>query len=845
MQEPWTTTLRLDIPITTPLPELIRAEQVKLAYRNLPLALLANVVNGLALVMILWNRLPHLVPLIWFSLVTLLTVARYIITLRYRQDTDLETSSAWEKRFMYGAIGGGILWGSIPIIMFPANAFAYQAMITIILVGMSAGSTVTQSSHRGILQAYLVLLLAPLAIRLALENQPVTLMLSVMVTLFLVMISIAASRLHRNSIEHIRLGLEAKKREQDLKLAKDQYRNLFEMASDGIFILDTEGNFINANRIAYERLGYQREELLGMNIAQLLPRKFAERMRSRIKNIHEHGSFSFESEHVCKDGRIMQVEVNARLTDYRGQNVHLSIVRDITERKQADDRLRSLSRAIDQAGESVIITDRNGLIEYVNPAFTAITGYTSEEAIGSNPRFLGSGRQAAAFYRDMWNTVLSGKVWQKQLIDRHKDGTNITISMSLAPIIDDSGAITHVVGIQRDISEHVELEERLRQAQKMEAIGTLVGGIAHDFNNMLAGITGNIFLAKQKISHLPDVTKRLEQSEKMAYNASKMIQKLLTFARKGMVEITTFDLREFLQETNQLYKTTIPENITYTHLLCERDLPVRGDEIQIQQVIINLLNNARDAVAGVENPRITLRLDAFDAPPGFLRRHNVSHRHFACIRVADNGQGIAPQHLERVFEPFFTTKEVGAGTGLGLAMVYGTIATFGGLIDVESTPGIGTEFRIYLPAQPQQSLKRSADPREEAPVSGCGETLLVVDDDAQVRETTCRVLEGLGYKVHAASDGLEAVEAFSANPDGIMLIIMDLVMPKLSGVDAYKQIFDIDPDTRIVFVSGHDLHHGLEGDIPKGRVTLLQKPYTAVELSQTVQDMLGTQPEPA
>jgi len=358
--------------------------------------------------------------------------------------------------------------------------------------------------------------------------------------------------------------------------------------------------------------------------------------------------------------------------------------------------LKKQNYAMEQLGESLIITDQHGVIEYVNTSFIQTTGYSFKEAIGSSPNIISSGTQSKALYRDMWETILEGNAWEGRLINRKKDGTLYPTMMSVAPVYYE-GELTNFIAIQQDMSEQTQLEDQLRQAQKMEAIGTLVGGIAHDFNNMLAGITGNLYLAKKMTTDNPKLTKKLENIESLSFRAADMIKQLLTFSRQDAVRMQAMDITSRVYEALNFLRPTIPENILLHEDICDDEMLINGDETQLHQVLMNLVNNARDALEGLETPSITIQLSRFVSDHAFMQKHDCSKiDNYVHISIADNGMGISDEHLEHLFEPFFTTKEEGKGTGLGLSMVFGAIETHKGLIEVESKEGEGTTFHIYI-----------------------------------------------------------------------------------------------------------------------------------------------------
>jgi len=500
-------------------------------------------------------------------------------------------------------------------------------------------------------------------------------------------------------------------------------------------------------------------------------------------------------------------------------------------------QLLKLSQAVEQSGEAILITDRHGVVDYVNPAFTRVTGCQPEDAIGMTPAFLQPDAQSPTDYKHMWDTIAGGERWHSALPGNRKDGSTYPAMISIAPIRDEGAHITHFVVTQTDLSEHQRLEDQLRQAQKMESIGTLVGGIAHDFNNMLAGITGNIYLAKAKMQESPALEKNLNNIEQLSFRAADMIQQMLAFARKSSVSMQQIDLTADVSDTLSFLRTSVPENIEFEHHVCPEELFIEGDSTQLHQVLMNLVNNARDAVEGRDQPRIILTLAAFEADAPFRRKHpDIKAGKYARLSIADNGHGI-PEHLiTRLFDPFFTTKEPGKGTGLGLAMTFGAVKTHHGIIEIESVMGKGSTFHIYLPLLPGHAATLAAETRHGI-IKGKGETILLVDDDMQIIETTSMVLESLGYQVLTATNGQLAVEAYKAHAADIALGIFDVIMPVMSGPEAVAHIRRLNPQAKVIFSTGYDKN--LLADM--ANETVACKPFVITELSQLLRKLLESQ----
>ncbi|TLS69124.1 PAS domain S-box protein [Mariprofundus erugo] len=590
-----------------------------------------------------------------------------------------------------------------------------------------------------------------------------------------------------------------------------------------------------------------------LNYGQCLCGKAAEEatiiFRDHIDADHHH-TFDHMDNHghyctpILSDGIVLGVinlYVKAGHTPLPEEKEFLNAAADaissIIRTRRIEQHSNLISAAIDQAGEVVMVTDQFGRIEYVNHAFSEITGYTAAEAIGQTPSILKSGNQDNGFYKQMWDTILAGEVWQGEVVERRKDGSYYPAMLTISPTRIGSDSITHFVGIHEDLSEHKKLESQFRQAQKMEALGTLVGGIAHEFNNMLAGMMGNVFLAKRHAREHPEMMQKLDRIETVGFQAADMIKQMLVFARSEEVEMDNLPLAPFLVETIKLHQLAIPENISLEQQLSREDFHVRGNPTQLQQVILNLFGNAVDAVQGKTSPNITIRLERISAghAPQALTGRAGDYAH---LSVEDNGHGIAPNHLEHIFDPFFTTKEPGKGTGLGLAMCSAIIKSHRGLIEVSSTEGQGTVFHVYLPLVEHINATDSTMKIDKQMQSN-GEKILIVDDEPNLSIATAESLESIGFRVMTASNGKQALDICRVmRPD---IVLLDVVMPVMNGPEAARAIRANYPDTRLIFSTGYDRGQ-LEGQTEGlESIPVLSKPFSIPLLYRTIREQLAGQ----
>jgi len=602
------------------------------------------------------------------------------------------------------------------------------------------------------------------------------------------------------------------------------------------------GRFVYANDAFTSQTGFDLQDIQSNLFSGFLNKDTQEKVLGAIKE-KEH--LSVVAALSCKDGSIFHAvlklipifEENGLLNQY------IFLIHDHSDKRRSSLNERKMLKAIEQSGESMIITDIHGIIEYVNPSFEKITGYTSQEVIGKTPAILSSGKQDALWYKDLWSNIKNGESWAGQHLNRRKDGSEYEEFMSISPIRDDEGHITHFVSVQRDMSEERELEKQLFQAQKLEAVGTLAGGLAHDFNNTLAGILGNTYLLKKNIDNEnKKALSRVEVIETLSLKSAELIKQLLSFSRQQNIDKKQVFLVPFIQETSKLIEASIPENIKYSVDFSKGDgLAVHVDVIQLQQVITNMVNNARDAMSASKQGSIQLSIykkHHDDILQSILSHLTIASDDDVCvISIQDTGTGISKENIEKIFEPFFSTKDLDKGTGLGLAMSYGIINQHGGYIHVDSVVGKGTRFEIYLPAIDKNEKTIELD-FAAITLNGIGRTVMIVDDNTTLRLSITEIMEGFGFKVIQAFDGYQAVELYREYEHKIDLILMDIVMPNLGGIAAAKSIRESHRTIPILFLTAYDPNKSAADIAWMPKTDMLTKPFDPLLLQQKITQLL-------
>lgn len=514
------------------------------------------------------------------------------------------------------------------------------------------------------------------------------------------------------------------------------------------------------------------------------------------------------------------------------------------EHQATEESVRQLSRAVEQSADTVLITGRSGTIEYVNPAFEAVTGYSRSEVYGKSPSILKSGEQAPEVYQELWKTILSGKVYRGILINRKKCGELYYVEESISPVRDSAGKIAHFIANGRDMTERVRLEAQLLQAQKMDAVGRLAGGIAHDFNNLLTIITSYSELALDEVPKEAQLAAKINEILQAARRAAELTRQLLAFSRKQPRALRVADLNHVIADIARTLPRLIGEDIVFSFNPGEGLGKVRVDPVQIEQLLMNLASNARDAMPQGGHLRI-------DTAHVMLDEKYVDGKHaiiplgrYALIKVTDDGAGILPEHLPHIFEPFYTTKTTAKGTGLGLATAYGIAKQNKGFIWAYSEPNMGTVFKVYLPcvSDAHAPAVETAQPER---VYGGTETILLVEDEQAVRKATAEFLGNQGYTVFEARNGLDALSVVEDQSLHIDLVVSDVVMPNMSGGEMAKELARMRPDVRLLFVSGYAGATVLDHRAFDLEANFLEKPYTLKQLSTKIRQVLQQSAAPA
>jgi PAS domain S-box-containing protein len=640
-----------------------------------------------------------------------------------------------------------------------------------------------------------------------------------------------------------------------LSESEERYRNFVANAREGIFRIDfTEDVSIDqayaeletqigecafiaeVNEALSNMYGMSPEQMTGLPVRQFAP-DCGKQMADLVQN-EDYRISELESQEYDIDGnQITIVEGYTGIVEQGVLKRVWGVQRDISDRKRADEERFRLWTAVEQAAELIVITDTDGTIQYVNPSFEKVTGYSRLEAVGNNPRLLKSGMHDESFYRTMWDTIKGGDNWKGRLTNKRKDGNLYEEEAVISPIRDDLGSIVSFVAVKRDVTQELALEGQLLQAQKMEAVGQLAGGVAHDFNNLLTVITGYAEIIESSLAHDDPLVPEIAEISKAADSAAELTGQLLAFSRKQIIDLRVIELDEVISRSQKMLGRIIGEDVDLVFRPGIDVGRIKADPAQIDQILVNLAVNARDAMP--EGGRLvieTLNIHREDVYVPMGEAGAELPRDYVMLVISDDGAGMDDATIERIFEPFFSTKGHGRGSGLGLSTVYGIVAQHNGYVRVSSELGVGTRFEVCFPRVLEQACRVERVDRTDLPRGT--ETVLLVEDEDVVRRLARKVLERQGYQVIEAVDGGDACRQSKAYDGEIHLLLTDVVMPNMNGRDLHVELLKTRPGIRGLFMSGYTddviAHHGVLDD----GVDFMQKPFTAVALARKVRDVL-------
>ena len=627
--------------------------------------------------------------------------------------------------------------------------------------------------------------------------------------------------------------------ERALHESRERYRRLYDNALVGLGRSQIEdGKLVECNRQLARMLGYDDPDHLLRERGHIpyADESDKERLRAALAGVGVGGTISgFEARYLRRDGTTIWGRSSLRVAPE--DNCIEGVALDITEWKEAEERLRLLATVVEVAAESIVITDvPDRRVEYCNPAFCALTGYTPADAVGQTTNdLLEAGHNDPQVLDDMRQAVRAGRGWMGRLTGRRKDGTLMELEASFRPVQEPGGPPRRLIIVLRDVTHEVRLEQQLEQARKMEAIGRLAGGIAHDFNNLLTAIIGHTQLSLGRVADTDPSHDDLVAVRDAGERAARLTRQLLEFSRPQPVRLHPLDLNDLLRGMERMIGDMIASSGSHIELqfdLLPGQAAILGDRAQVERVVMNLVGNAVDAMHDggkltiAATPHLLsepLTTSSGELPPG----------PWIVLDVSDTGSGMTPDVLEQMFEPFFTTKPAGAGTGLGLATVHGIVRQLGGGVTVTSGSGQGSNVRIWLPRADPSDPRAQSRRRDITARYGGAERVLLVEDEPAVRRLVQMTLELQGYRVQVAGTAEDALAGLSAEspPE---LLLTDLRLPGMDGRQLALAARERIPDLPVLFVSGHPERYIAEGEsgVPNGR--LLQKPFTPVELLREV-----------
>jgi len=622
--------------------------------------------------------------------------------------------------------------------------------------------------------------------------------------------------------------------EDHLKDEGDFFIKAFEKAGVGIMIIAPDGLIHWANQYACALFGHSLEELKGLTFVDRALPDYKEGLIRAQREFQRGYTESITQELFvqCRDGSQawVQITLSGRKNREDYSTAMVAVINDKTRKKDAEAVIKKLTYALDQSVDGISIHGMDGRFIYVNRAFASMHGYSAEALIGMKiATTVSEDELKNNLHRK--NHILNDGSWTGESTHRRKDGRLFPVFISITQLVNDQKIPEAYLTFVRDISQQKEIEAQLRHAQKMEALGTLAGGIAHNFNNLLMGIQGTASLVLLHTDPDHPHYQRLKSIEKLVHSGSKLTNQLLGYAREGRYKVKSSHLNQLVQETAETFALTKKEILTHFDL--EPNLyGIRADEDQIEQVLLNLYINAAEAMRSGGDLYVSTKNVTHEAMKG--KPYKPKAGPYVLLTVKDTGIGMDKETMQRIFDPFFTTKGLAEGTGLGLASTYGIIKAHGGYIDVDSEKGYGSSFSIYLPATEEVSEEKELS---SSLLKGRG-TILLIDDEENVLDVGGQMLNRLGYEVLLASGGQEALQIYKENQNKIDVVLLDMVMPRISGGETYDRMKEINPELKVLLISGYSINGQATEILKRGCDGFIQKPFDMSELSQKIREVL-------
>ncbi len=635
----------------------------------------------------------------------------------------------------------------------------------------------------------------------------------------------------RQEIEH------RKQLEKALRDSEKQFRAFVENSVDGLLVTDAAGGqFVYANPAMCSLLGYTLQQMSRMTLADIVQKKDLTLVSNEFKDLAQ-GRKSLARAIPCRrrNGDTAYVDIAAKSFEQDGRVFVVGFFRNITDRLEVEAERQRLAEVVEHSPNIVIITDFRRRIVYVNPAFERITGYSGALILGQPANVLVHGQHPPRFIKNIWHTVRKGSQWTGRLTNRKKDGHLYRVEANIIPVLGQEGQIKNFVAVLRDVTQEERLAARLRQAQKMEAIGTLAGGIAHDFNNILTALLGFSELGQMSCDNDAKAREHFAAIYDSGQRAKELVAQILTFSRFSEENHKPIFLHAIVKEALKLLRSTLPTTIEFKTDICQENIYVMADATAIHQIMMNLCTNAAHAMEG-RGGTLTVKLEQVTLTSRESSLHcPVKAGPHLKLTVGDTGHGMTRDTLDHIFEPYFTTKKKGQGTGLGLSVVHGIVQSHGGMVNVSSEPGQGTTFEVYFPVA---VMKPKAVESGHKSIANGNEHILFVDDELMLVNLVRQMLTKLGYSVTAFTDSREALTEFSASPDSYDVVISDMTMPHMTGDALAKSIFEIRPDIPFILCTGYRNKIDQARITQLGIHTLLTKPFSMAGIAKSIRSSL-------